>query len=234
MGLRLLTFTALIFSYAFAGKIEALAIGPVAIVLLSFIARQSPGNTVSSIKAPLILVLTMSPFLALTPGTEMILRIGLLSIYRESLILLGTITFRSLCIFAFLSIAINGTESYKLASCLKRIGIPGKLIIILLSTWRYINLYIADLRQLMTSARLRGFSLTKGLSHGAVSADILLTLLIRSYEQSERVQAAMMIRGFTGDFAVRNGSSPPTGRDLALSGTALIVTVIIIALEIIC
>lgn len=234
MGLKLLSFAILIFSCGFAEKTAALAAGPVALIILSLISRQNAGKTLSALRAPLILLIFMSPFIIFTPGQTLVLNPGGIGIYRESLILLLTIALRSLTIFAFMSILINGSKIYEISKSLKRIGIPGKLIIILLSTWRYINLYMSDLRQLMTSARLRGFSLTRGLAHTAVSADILLTLLIRSYEQSERVQAAMVTRGFTGDIPDDKEKSAPETIDLLMSAAALIMAVGIILLELLC
>jgi cobalt/nickel transport system permease protein len=57
---------------------------------------------------------------------------------------------------------------------------------------------------------LRGFSLQCGLRHIGTSSGILVTLLFRSYEQSERVAAAMRLRGFDGSFPgfTRHRSGP--------------------------
>lgn len=234
MGLKLLSFTFLIFSYTLADQWETLLIGPASVAILGLISKQSAGKTASALRAPLILLLSMSPFIILAPGEKALFNISFITVYRESLILFGIITFRSLSIFALLSILINGTKPHELASSLKRLGIPGKLIIILVSTWRYINLYLNDLRQLMTSARLRGFSVARGFVHLGTSADILLTLLIRSYEQSERVQAAMISRGFKGDIPGETELPPLNGRDVLLSATAFVPAGLIIILERLC
>lgn len=234
MGLKLVSFTILIFSYALADQWETLLIGPASVIILAAISKQSAGKTVSALRAPLILLLTMSPFVLLAPGQRVLINFSIITIYSESLFLLGIMTFRSLTIFALLSILINGTKPHQLASSLKRLGIPGKLIIILVSTWRYINLYLNDLRQLITSARLRGFSMAKGFVHMGTSADMLLTLLIRSHEQSERVQAAMITRGFAGDIPGEKEHLPLTGRDIFLSAPALISSGLILILELLC
>ena len=59
-------------------------------------------------------------------------------------------------------------------------------------TTRSYNIFTADKIQLD--------SLQRGLRHLGATSGILVTLLLRSYEQSERVAAAMRLRGFSGSF----------------------------------
>lgn len=224
MELKIVSFTVLIFLYAFTEKFPALAAGPASAILLMILGTQKPGKILSTLRTPLVFLILMAPFILLTPAM----------VFTERLSLLATIAIRSLTIFSLLAILIGDTDSSTLMTALKNLGIPGKFILILLSTWRYINLYIKDLGQLMTAARIRGFSLTKGLRHIIISADILLTLLLRSYEQSERVQAAMINRGFSGELPriIRNNAIKKENRLLPL--TALLAAVLILILEILC
>ena len=47
---------------------------------------------------------------------------------------------------------------------------------------------------------MRGYAIQRGLTHIRATVSLSVTLLIRSYEQSERVYAAMTLRGFSGSF----------------------------------
>lgn len=231
MGLKLGAMTLLIFAYGFGANTLVLLSGPAALLILGSIAGQSPGGTARYVKAPLILLLFMSPFIIFMPGETRLFAQSSIPLYRESLMLFFTIALRSVTVFGLLAFLVQGSRPDEIGSSLRKIGIPGKLVIIFLSTWRYINLYAADLGQLVRSAKLRGFSLRRGLAHWGTSADILLTLLIRSYEQSERVQAAMTTRGFTGEMPENFTETALTVRERIFSLTALVISIIIFAAE---
>ena len=53
---------------------------------------------------------------------------------------------------------------------------------------------------LRNAAKLRGFSLARGLRNIETVAGMAVNLLVRSFEQNERVYQAMQLRGFTGGF----------------------------------
>lgn len=225
MELTILSFLILIFSIAFANSAWPLLAGVLTFLLLSLIKKIKPAVIFSFLKAPIILLLMMIPFILLTPGIT----------FQERIDLLRRMSIRSLTIFGLLALLLKGSDKGEIHQAIKNFPIPGKFLLIVFSTWRYINLYISDLGKLMTAARIRGFSLTKGIRHLTVSADILLTLLIRSYEQSERVQAAMISRGFTGELpATTFTETKPVKENYILSATAIFGAIVIILLEILC
>ena len=76
-------------------------------------------------------------------------------------------------------------------------GLPSILADMTLLSYGYIFEIGGDLQQMQTAMRLRGFRLSgydrRGLNQMAAMAG---TMLIRSYEQSERVYHAMILRGY--------------------------------------
>lgn len=200
---KLVSLTILVFASAYAGKPAAMIAALSVSLIINFLTAISPKNIFKSLKPPLLLLLFMSPFILLTPGGELLVQFSFIKIYRESLSLLFSILLKSTSIILIFNALLYKADLTKLMQAMKAVGMPGKLISILISTYRYIFLYREDLAKLFTAARLRAYSMRKGFAHMLTSADIMLTLLVRSYEQSERVQAAMVMRGYRGEFHSR-------------------------------
>jgi cobalt/nickel transport system permease protein len=197
---KIVSLTFSIFTIAFVRTPPALIASLLFSVILLSTSRLSLSESRKALNPPLILLLFMSPFILFTPGDTLLWQYGVLKLYKEGLLLLFTIAMKSTSIFLIFTALIHSSQMTKLMQAMKALGIPGKMVSILISTYRYIFLYMGDLEKMLTAARLKGFNMKKGFSHTLTSADILLSLLIRSYEQSDRVQSAMVLRGFTGDF----------------------------------
>ncbi len=190
----------LTFSLAFPRSFRAMGAGVIVTAILLHASRMPGREIKKAIQPPLSILIFMSPLILLTPGKALLIGWGRFGIYKEGLILLGIIALKSLTIFLLFAVLMGTSGMTRIMHAMKAVGIPEKMVAILISTYRYIFLYRDDLKKLMTAARLRGFSLQKGLAHTLTSADILITLIIRSYEQSQRVNAAMRLRGFTGNY----------------------------------
>lgn len=197
---KLVSFILLIFCISFVSRPCSMVLAFSISLIELFMAGITLKEALRSLKPPIFLLVLMSPFILFTPGSTLLFQWNFVEIYSESVTLLYSIAVKSLSIFIIFTTLLYNVDIPVLMKALKMIGLPTKLVIILISTYRYIFIYMDDLRKLMDAAKLRGFSMKKGFSHMETSADILLTLLIRSYEQSERIQAAMVMRGYRGDF----------------------------------
>jgi len=191
---------ALILVCASVSETPALAAAGLGAVVLIALSRLPLVFVLRMLKAPLVLLALMLPLLVLTTGGQSVWSWGFLHLYKSGLILAARIAAKSLTVF-LLFIGFFATVRLNTAlQTLEHLKVPSTLLAILLFTYRYIYLYIEDMRKLLTAARLRGYSLQRGLRHIGTSSGILVTLLLRSYEQSERVAAAMRLRGFNGSF----------------------------------
>lgn len=152
------------------------------------------------LKAPFYFIIIMTPVLMLTSGGERLISWEMISVYRSGLYIAARLAIKALSIM-LLFICLFGTarlqESMKAMEFFK---LPPILLSLLFFTYRYIFLYLEEFGKLLTAARLRGYTLLRGLKGLKSTVSILVTLLIRSYEQSERVYAAMRLRGYTGAF----------------------------------
>ncbi len=152
------------------------------------------------LSAPIFFLVFMALILCITSGGETLITFGPINIYTNGLKLSAIIILRSVSIIIIFTILFGSTRFQDLFNAFHFFKVPPIFVSILLFTWRYIFLYLEELSKLFTAAKQRGFSLIKGVFHIKETANLLTTLLIKSFEQSERVKAAMTCRGYSGSF----------------------------------
>lgn len=115
-----------------------------------------------------------------------------------ALSLLVSLKANAICaLFTALTLGLN------LASCghaLRRLGCPGRLVLILLFMSRHIQVFRTQWQSLTTAARLRCFEPKSNAHTWRTIAALLGLLLVRSHDRALRVHEAMLLRGFTGSF----------------------------------
>jgi cobalt/nickel transport system permease protein len=210
---KIVSLVALIFVFASIEGPRSLLLVAVFALTAVLLSRIPLSFVLKTLRAPFVFLLIMTPILILTSGGEAILTLGFIRVYRAGIEAASRIGVKALSIMMLFIVLFGTSELNRTMKALESFRIPPALLAIFLFTYRYIFLYIEDMQKLFTAARLRGFSLQRGLKHIRISVDVLVALLIRSHEQSERVYAAMQLRGFTGSFQSLKGfeSSP---RDL--------------------
>ncbi len=125
---------------------------------------------------------------------------GWLTIHGEGLRLAGLITLKANGIYLLLT-ALTATASVAdTGRALERLGLPNKLILLLLTTYRYLGRIEQEYQRLRRSAAMRCFSATTSLHTYRTYGYLIGMTLIRSHERSRRVHQAMLLRGFTGRF----------------------------------
>ena len=89
------------------------------------------------------------------------------------------------------------TETFKAA---QRLHVPGLLIHLAMLAYRYIFLLAGELARLRIALRVRGYRNRASLHSYRTVGHVAGVLLVRGYEQAERVGQAMRCRGFDGRF----------------------------------
>ncbi len=184
-----------------------------------------------SLKPLFLILIMMIPLLSLTSGGTILTQWGFLTIYKEGLHLSGMVTLRACTIISLSIIIFSSTKLPVLVQALSYFRIPKGLCFLLIVTYRYIFLYLDKVDKLITAAKLRGYTVIKGIRHIKNTTAILVTLLVRSYDQSERIYQAMQLRGFTGSFPVTQHFKT-TWQDIAKAGIIFACLVSILSLEI--
>lgn len=131
---------------------------------------------------------------------------------QDGLYFAGLVTLKcSTILLAILALVATSPISV-LGAGLLRLRVPPKLCHLLLFTYRYIHIIGEEFTRLSTAARMRGFRPGTNIHTYRTYANFTAQLLLRSWERAERVQQAMLLRGFNGSFPSLH--SPTKSRSL--------------------
>ncbi len=108
-------------------------------------------------------------------------------------------------------------EPVRLGRGLATLGLPARLVHILLFLVRYQTLFRDEGARLMEAMRARGFTPRLNLRTWATYGNFTGMLLVRSMERAERVEESMRCRGFSGKFPLR-GTKPFQAADIIFAG----------------
>jgi cobalt/nickel transport system permease protein len=127
-------------------------------------------------------------------------QIGPLTVYRPGVVLSAQITLKSNAILmAF--IALIATMSFaSLGHALHRLRVPDKIVHLLLMSYRYIFVIEKEYQRLLRAAKIRGFHPGTNVNTYRTYAYVIGMLFVRATNRAERVQQAMLCRGFKGKF----------------------------------
>ena len=183
---------------------------------------------------PGTVLLAIALILPFAGGETELWRLGPIAIYGEGLLALVQISARILTLLT-LGLVLFGTTPFPtLIRTARSLGLPGILADMTLLSYRYLYELGGYLNAMQTALRLRGLRLTRlNRKQLPIVAATIGTLLVRSYEQSERVYSAMRLRGYsrasaTGD-RPQARSSPSFSHLAAAGGTiALAITFLLV------
>ncbi len=92
---------------------------------------------------------------------------------------------------------ISTTPFPELLKAMRKLRIPSIILTLLGFIYRYFFLLSDEGQRMFRSVKMRSFGKKKSQLEIKTYAQILGTLFLRSYERSERVYQAMLMRGFT-------------------------------------
>ena len=102
-------------------------------------------------------------------------------------------------------LALLGTmDAVTLGHALGHLRVPHKLALLLLFTVRYLDVLQREYRRLRASMKVRGFRPRMNRHTYRAYGYLIGMLLVRSFDRSERIVAAMKCRGFRGHFYLLN------------------------------
>lgn len=157
-------------------------------------------------------------------GETVVAQWGWLSLRQEGLGLAVLVVGRFLSIVITTFVLLGTTPFVELLQVLRTLGLPPLLADMMLLSYRYLYDTAATVATMQQAMGLRGFG--SGRSRGLKDrlgqlASLTGTLLIRSYEQSERVYRAMRLRGYGQAIAVSPTADWGSWRDGVALGLAL-------------
>ncbi len=216
------------FAIALSDRFPALFLGLGFSLLLVGISRLSPWEVVKRIALVNGFVLFFWLVIPFTYPGDPLFFMGPLTATREGVLMSARITLKSNAILlAFISLIATSAIA-SLGAALGALGVPRKMIHLLLLNYRYIFVMEEEYHRLVRSATVRGFQPSTGMHTYRTFAYLLGMLFVRAAERAERVYMAMLCRGFSGTFHSLWEFSH-SGRDtLWLCGTVVIVLGILI------
>ncbi len=152
------------------------------------------------------------------------LRLGPLAFSRDGLVLALRVALKGNAIVLGLMGLLASMDAMTLGHALSHLRVPDKLAHLLLFTVRYLDVLDRESRRLRAAMKVRGFRPRMNLHTYRAYGYLVGMLLIRSFDRSERIVAAMKCRAFRGRFYVLNHFSF-SRRDLpfCLAATALFI-----------
>ena len=138
--------------------------------------------------------------LPLTFQGPIALPLGPLTIYKAGMITAAQITLKSNAILLIIMALVTTMNLSVLGHALKWWHVPDKIVHLLLMTYRYVFLIEQEYQRLMRAARFRGFRPGTNLHTYNTYASIVGMLLVRCALRADRVQKAMLCRGFKNKF----------------------------------
>ena len=173
-------------------------------LLLTVLSGASFGFVLRRVAAINAFILFLWLFVPLsTPGEPLWQGFGL-TVSREGVSLAWLVTLKANAVFFCVLSLLATIPAPALGRAMTALGVPAKFSFLFVFTYRYLHVIAEEYDRLVTAARLRGFvPATDGRTYRTYAA-LVAMVLVRSYDRSQRVYQAMLLRGFTGVFPCLN------------------------------
>lgn len=125
---------------------------------------------------------------------------GSLAFSRSGVELAALITLKGNAVAAMLLVLLGSSTVSESCRGLLRLHVPEKLVTLLLITYSNLAHMHREYATILAAAKLRGFVAGKTLSSYKTTAWLAAMLLVRSWQRAQRVNKAMLLRGFSGQY----------------------------------
>jgi cobalt/nickel transport system permease protein len=183
-------------SFSFPVLIAALAAAAVLVAL----GRLDAGQLLKRLLVVNGFVLLIWAILPLTFPGEVAAVWGPLRFYKPGIVLSAQITLKSNAIVLALVALIATMPFSTLGHSLHRLGLPDKLVFLLLMGYRYVFVIEQEYHRLLRAAKMRGFRPATNRHTYRTFAYMVGMLFVRSSDRGEQVYNAMRCRGFKQKF----------------------------------
>ncbi len=138
--------------------------------------------------------------LPVTGGGDIVFELGPIAVRSQGLHLSAQVSLKLLSILSALTALTATMPLSTTGHALHRLGLPEKLVHLLLMTYRYIFVIEQEYQRIFRAAKIRGFQPRTNLHTYKTYAYMIGMIFIRASERARRVQQAMLCRGFQGKF----------------------------------
>jgi cobalt/nickel transport system permease protein len=194
---KLVGLMALIFAFSFVRDLRLLP-AMVAVTAVLYAASRLPlPYLLTRLRTPGSFLLIMAVVLPFLSGSTVLLQIGPLALRLEGCLELVRILVKFVCILTVGLVLFGSAPFLTTIKAMRALGLPAILADMTLLAYRYLFEIGGDLSRMETAMRLRGFGEHRFSARGmGILASLAGSILVRSYERSDRVYHAMMLRGY--------------------------------------
>ena len=183
--------------------LKTLPMAIAALVIASMLLRMSnlPGHFIAhGMEGIMIFLLPFFLIMPFTyPGQDDLHFLGLPFAWEG--LRFASLIFIKATTIVFTSFAIFGTSRFDVSMiALQRLKCPKILTQMLLFTYRYTFTFLEEMRRMRVSMSVRGFIPKTNAYTLRTFGNFIGTLLVRSFERTERVYKAMLSKGYQGEF----------------------------------
>lgn len=197
---RVAAATLLSFVLAIANEFSTLWTGLGFSLILVLLTRLNLKEIIKQVFVIWSFLLFLWIILPWTYNGEEIFRIAGLGLTKEGLLLCGKISIKSNAILLVFIALVATMEFSTLGYALNFFRLPGKMVHLLLLTYRYVFVIEQEYRRLVRAAKIRSFQPGTNLHTYKTYAYLVGMLFVRASARADRVYKAMKCRGFHGRF----------------------------------
>jgi len=213
---KLIGFVVLIFAFSFVRDLRMLLAMVVVTVTIYIISKLPVSFILRRLRYPSFFLLVVILILPFVSGQTIVMSIGPLDVRQEGLFAVLLITIRFLSILTVGLILFGTAPFLTTIKAMRALGLPAILADMVLLSFRYLHEFGSDLQKMRTSMNLRGFHRYHFSLRGLrIPAWLSGSILVRSYERSEWVYKAMILRGY-GHAPRRRGEFQTHARDVII------------------
>lgn len=230
---KLVGLMALIFAFSFVQDLRLLPAMLAATAALYVLSRLPVSFLLTRLRAPGFFLLFVAILLPFFSGSTVLVRIGPLALRQEGCLELLPILAKFVSILT-VGLVLFGTAPFLTTiKAMRALGLPAILADMTLFSYRYIYEIGNDLQTMETAMGLRGFRARRpGSRTLGVLASLAGSILVRSYERSDRIYKAMILRGY-GRAPRRRDEFQAQPRDVIAAGGVLLVAAGFVVAELI-
>ncbi len=186
------------------------------------------GPRLAFLESLLVVVLVTLPF---TVSGTPVLGVGGYDASVEGLCLAAGVALKANAVVLAATGLLGGMEASRLGRALQGLGMPIKLVQLLLFTVRYVDVLRQEYTRLRRAMTARGFRPRTNVHTFRTLGSLVGMLLVRALDRAERVLGAMKCRGFSGRFHDLHAPAF-TARDGVVAALAVFALAGIVGLEV--
>lgn len=192
---------------ACSSSLSALYAGLASAILLALFARLHIIDVCKQLAAINFFILFLWLILPISGSSDILTHIGPIPIYAQGLALAHRITIKANTITLFILSLLATSSVLNIGRGLEQLGLSKKLTLLLVSSFRYLEVIHQEYLRLHRAAVLRCFKPGTNTHTYRTFSYLIGMTLIRSYQQAGRIQKAMIMRGFNGTFPSLNAAA---------------------------